>query len=521
MRRIPRSEDRTMNPAIRRPSAGRASHLPRRDIAPDWIEVISLLVATSLEFILYWNGSYDLLNWLGPSLLGVIGAWGLWSLIRRAPAAIWSPLFTLRASTIVFLAIGSLATEIGEGIARDLVFSLYAYSPEEGAKTNAVFMAGYFLTIASVKACSLLWPERIEAVRRPVFSGIASLRLGLIFLGLGLSYTFLIQIPILLGRTGLVLPGTLMLMFGALNAVGTFLVALWAIERRGSAYLVVALLLLIQLLISLIMLEKTSFMMGALLVGLAFLLNKGSIVRILVLSAALGVILAFISPAITQGRLVHTSIYGDQLGGSATERLSYHWDYLRGYRIPATRLDAGSSFIRLNYTSPSAFVITHYDVGMGSDTIANSLYAIIPRAIWPDKPLVSAIGTDLNEMITGHSTSALGVGVFADAYWNFGWAGLLVFIPVGIFLWWASVRARAIVEARDWLMMPFVLVVFRIGLSVDNFFVLSWLTPAVMSLILFGILQLGRGIAFGGIRFGGGRRPAPARAPAGRARGAR
>jgi hypothetical protein len=276
-----------------------------------------------------------------------------------------------------------------------------------------------------------------------------------------------------------------------------------------------------QLMVSLILLEKSTFMMASLLVGLAFLLHKASLVRILALSTALGLILAVISPAITQARLIHSSIYGDQLGGSMAERLAYHVEYLRGYRMTKSELGTGSSFLRLNYTSPSAFIITRRDVGLGSDTIANSVYALIPRAIWRDKPLVSAIGTDLNEMITGQSTSSLGVGVFADAYWNFGWAGLLIFIPVGAFLWWASWNARAIVEARDWLMMPFVLVVFRIGLSVDNFLVLAWITPAIMSIILLLLLRLGRGFAFG--PFGGAKtvRSAPMRLPASRIGGPR
>jgi hypothetical protein len=117
---------------------------------------------------------------------------------------------------------------------------------------------------------------------------------------------------------------------------------------------------------------------------------------------------------------------------------------------------------------------------------------LIPRALWPDKPVVSDIGTDFNEMVSGFNTSALGVVVFADAYWNFGWAGLLIFIPAGFFLWWAGRNARQIVETRDWIMMPFVLITFRIAMSVDNFLVLSWLTPGVIAAILLLVLRFAK-----------------------------
>jgi len=479
-----------MHSLSRRPLPRRPQQPADSAIAPEWPEIIVLFVATIFDFVLLGAGSHDAVNWLSPLLLGVIGAWGMWRLIRRAPAAIWTPLFSLRASTVVFLAIGSLTTQFGDDAGRESIFSLYAYSPEEGAKTNTVFMAGYFLTFLSVKLASLIH-HRPSRAGRVIFSEAASLRLGVIFLFLGFGFTLLIQIPILLGGGSLVLPGTLMLMFSALSAVGTFLVTLWAVERRGAAYLLVALLLFMQLLLSLIMLEKSSVMMATLLVGVAFLLNRPSLWRMAALALALGLILAVISPVITQGRIIHTTIYGDQTGGSITERLGYPIEYAGGYRLPGESL-GNSTFFRLHYVAPSAFVITQYDVGLNSDTIANSLYAVIPRALWPDKPIISAIGTDLNEMITGQSTSALGVGVFADAYWNFGWAGLLIFMPLGAFLWWASWHAREIVENRDWLLMPFVLIVFRIGMSVDNFLVLAWIAPAVMSIILLVILRLPR-----------------------------
>jgi hypothetical protein len=240
------------------------------------------------------------------------------------------------------------------------------------------------------------------------------------------------------------------------------------------------------------MLEKSSVMMATLLVGVAFLLHRPSLPRIIGLAIALGFILAVISPLITQGRIAHTRIFGDQTGGSISERLSYAVEYAGGYRLPGNSAADSSSFLRLHYVAPSAFIVTQYDAGLPSEAVAGAFYALIPRALWRDKPIVSAIGADLNDMITGQNSSSLGVGVFADAYWNFGWAGLLIFIPIGAFLWWASTRAEEIVRNRDWLMMPFVLIVFRIGMSVDNFLVLAWFTPMAMSLLLLLFLRVPR-----------------------------
>lgn len=465
---------------------------PSGGLAPEASEILALMISTGVAFILYWGGAYGIANLFIPTIIGAIGSWGIWQLIRRSPANVWTPLFAIRASAVVFLGIGGLVTELGSEVTREVVLSLYAYSPEEGAKTNAIFIAGYFITIVSIKVASLLRPLPPRKSKSVVFTERATLRLGVLFLILGFSYTFLIQLPLLLSRANPVLPGTLALMFSALSAVGTFLVALWAVERRGIAYLVVAVLLLIQLLISLILLEKNSVMTALLLVGLAFLLQKVSIYRIVALALALGVLLSFLSPAVTQGRLVHAQIYGDLDGGSVAERLGYSFEYLGGYRLPSLPSDESSSFVRLHYVSPSAFAVTQYDAGLGSDIISNGFSALIPRVLWPDKPNVSDVGSDFYEMISGNNNSALGVVVFADAYWNFGWPGLLLFIPAGAFLWWASWNARQIVEARDWIMMPFVLITFRIAMSIDNFLILSWLTPAVIAVIVLLVLRFAK-----------------------------
>lgn len=474
-------------------AAGAAPPVPSGGLAPETSEIVALLIATCIAFILYWGGVHAVANIVTPTMIGLVGAWGMWQLARRSPANVWTPLFALRASAVVFLSIGALVTEFGSDATREVVLSLYAYSPEEGAKTNTIFIAGYFVTILAVKIASILRP--LPPPRGPgnvVFTQRATLRLGILFLALGLSYTFFIQLPLLLNRSSVVLPGTLALLFNALSAVGTFLVALWAVERRGVAYLLVGILLLIQLLISLVLLEKSSVMTAVLLVGLAFLLYKVSLTRIAVLTVSLGVLLTFVTPAVTQGRQIHARIYGDLDGGTVLERLGYSIEYMEGYRIPSRPEDEGSSFVRLQYVAPSAFAVTQYDAGLPSDVIANGFSALIPRALWPDKPNVSDIGTDFNEMVSGHNTSALGVVVFADAYWNFGWPGLLIFFPAGFFLWWASWNARQIVEARDWIMMPFVLITFRIGMSVDNFLVLSWLTPGVIALLMLFVLRFAK-----------------------------
>jgi hypothetical protein len=240
-----------------------------------------------------------------------------------------------------------------------------------------------------------------------------------------------------------------------------------------------------NLMVTLIVFRKDYFLLAVMLVGLAALLKRPSLARIGSLVAVLAFALSVLTPPINQARVMHEYSYGDFRGGSPQERLGYHIEYAKGLRILLPETQERSSFIRLHTTAWAAFIVTQYDVGIPGETISGALYALVPRALWPDKPLVSSAGAELNRMLTGRDTSALGAPVFADAYWNFGWAGLLLFLPTGFFIWWASLRAKEIVQTRNWIMMPFVVAVFLIGISVDNHFVVMWLAPAIISVALY------------------------------------
>ncbi|MGQ0590677.1 MAG: hypothetical protein ACT4N8_14320 [Sphingosinicella sp.] len=459
-------------------------------MAPESSELLAALFATLLNSLLFWAEAYNAVNIIAPAMIGAIASWAMWRLVRRAPANVWTPLFALRAAVAAYLFIGALIPETAGDIARESIFALYAYSPEEGAKTHVICMAFYLTLLLSVKAASLVLPAIRYRVTHRTFDSHQTFILGLVFAGIGMGYLTLIEIPTRLAWYTVSLPGSIMIFFAAIGSIGVFLVTLWASEGSRARYILVLALLLTQLLLSAILLEKLGFLMAVLLAGLAMLIVKASVFRIALLALTLGAVLSLMDPAFAAARHAHIQIYGDLTGGTVDGRLDGFRQYFLDDRFNSVDGDDRYTFTRLNYTSSSSFVVTQYDQHMPGRTIRDGLFALVPRAIWPEKPHVSSIGFELYEMLTGRATSSLGIIVFTDAYWNFGWLGAMIFVPAGFFLWWASCIARRIVEARDWLMMPFVLIVFRIGLSVDNVFVLTWLTPAVLSVIFYHGLRI-------------------------------
>jgi hypothetical protein len=86
-------------------------------------------------------------------------------------------------------------------------------------------------------------------------------------------------------------------------------------------------------------------------------------------------------------------------------------------------------------------------------TLWYSVLALVPRAIWPDKP-VGGGSQGLASQFTGIKFArgtSVGIGHVMELYVNFGWGGVLVgYVVIGMILGWIDVRAGEFLVAGDW-----------------------------------------------------------------------
>lgn len=80
------------------------------------------------------------------------------------------------------------------------------------------------------------------------------------------------------------------------------------------------------------------------------------------------------------------------------------------------------------------------------ETLVQAVAAIIPRALWPDKPVVAGSG-ELVSTYTGIrfvEGTSVGIGQIMEAYVNYGRGGVIVvFLFIGALLTWADISAKA------------------------------------------------------------------------------
>lgn len=103
----------------------------------------------------------------------------------------------------------------------------------------------------------------------------------------------------------------------------------------------------------------------------------------------------------------------------------------------------GAAIVRLGETGDFAY----------GSTLFEALLALVPRAVWPDKP-VSAGSGDLVSRFTGWrfgEDTSVGIGQVMEFYVNFGTPGVVVgFFVLGAFMTWLDRRARQSLDAEDW-----------------------------------------------------------------------
>jgi hypothetical protein len=295
-------------------------------------------------------------------------------------------------------------------------------------------------------------------------------RYAAIFLIVGGIARYQIVLPFSLGLIK-VLPGILIFV-AKCYLVGLFLLILVALRGNRTALILSAILVPIDLAIGLLTFAKTEVLLTLVFAYLGVLHHKLSVLRILFgLVLVLG-IYSQLDPIVHFGRNELWRRHEDLIGP-----LDERFEILSAYTTSAWD---GSEFgermgalSRLSYVSVATMVIAWRDGGQSGDSLSYMSTVLVPRLLWPDKPII-ATGADLYTAATGNEGSSIAPGVFAEAYWNFGWLGIpLLMVPLGVILTIFSKYSLSVMHREAWIHLPAVLIGIAVGMRVDGMFVMD------------------------------------------------
>lgn len=459
--------------------AARPGRAPLRAIAA-W-ELAGLAVLAFAETAALISGTpaaADTVNLGGPAVLGALLSLGAFRLVRRDPDRLWSPLVAFRIATALYFGVGQLVPLAADAATRDALDQFYQVFAPDLVKVNLVVAVGALLVLATSALCArLLSAGRPEASRRAaVVDGAASGRLllvSLLFLTVGGAARLALQLPVELGVDASALSGA----GGALAnllPVGIYTLAAWRFERGRGALAVAAVLAIAaaDAAVGVLTFSKAAALLPVLMLLLAWLHRRPTGGRLVVAVAAAATLYAAVSPVVSYGRAELVRRYGDITGAPLGERLAIAADYVSQRPDAPTSGEEPSRWARLSYANQAAFAIAQHDAGAPGDSLAHAGEVLIPRFAWRDKPVITDVGTEFNFLATGSAASSSSPGLFAEAYWNFGWLGLpLLMIPLGVLLHLWDLYAGWVLRRGRWLFLPVVLFGVRMGARVDGAYV--------------------------------------------------
>lgn len=465
--------------------------VPSQDLAPANWELAALGLLMSVSALLYAFGGHMVVNVIAPVGLTVILGAANWGLLRRHPSAVLTPLFAFRTAALVYFGVGGFLPLLFDPYTIWYMLALYGYSEDEAAKVNLIWGIVTALTLAGARISSFF--VGATEIMRPSSRETSTLSFGLAFFGIGFGGSFILVLILFLGWYGFNVPGSIRTLFEGLNAAGVFLLCLWAFSRGGKGYLVVALLFAANVLLGLITLSKQTILLPQLMISLAYLMKGVSLRRLATVSVLLLVVFAVLMPIVTYGREESVTRRGQLEGGTVEERIGYTGEWLRGDTGRRERAEEVNPLARLSYFGVATYAVSRYDARQPSDTFDTALLSIVPRVIWPSKPILTDTSANLSYELSGQVGSAVSTTVPVDIYWNWGWAGVLLLPPLlGLPLLLATMRSYQVFVERDWLLMPFALIAFRTPLSIDGQFVTSIFATSVMAAILLVVLSMAK-----------------------------
>ena len=149
---------------------------------------------------------------------------------------------------------------------------------------------------------------------------------------------------------------------------------------------------------------------------------------------------------------------------------------------------------RFEVISIQGYLINEYNSGRSGKSLADPWAVLVPRALWPDKPILTRFGTELNAQYyffpgqeRPQTNTSIGPTYSAEAYWNYGPLGVvIVSILLGLGLGWFTRCWQQAMAGQD---IAFLLIAFPVAIWAS--FVESWVVATYLGeFIIFVVLLL-------------------------------
>lgn len=421
---------------------------------------------------------FILANYIGPSILAVTSGCAGWDLLRKAPSAIWTPYFWAVANCCAFFGIGSLVPLLGNRATREtLAFGPFGVDAGWLFRTNFLNATGLFCMFLGLAVVSVTgWAQRDTRLRaaHPLSTSV----LAMWFVIGGAFVRFGVLLPYRFRMSDFMIPGVSHL--GHLIDIGFALCAFLGASGRRGWYGVLALLWPLHIATIVLEFSKFPLIIAIVLPALGMFLATGRR-RVLVNAGILScVVFATVQPLFIATRQQVAFAEGTIHQATLNERWQIISRTIQAPQwLPNRISDRQHALMRLYYNGPERFAMGRYDAGQAYKSPMAYWKLVLPRILVNNDDAVSP-GKELYYLASGRRTCTVGLPIWADGYWQWGWPGAIgLSLLAGAFFGILSKRALVAISSRQFIMLPIILVGMKAGMvGPTNFFV-----SAVLSII--------------------------------------
>ncbi len=430
-----------------------------------------------------------LLNALVPLAISLgFGGLALW-MVATSPLLIWTPMVMFFVNMAVFRGVGPLVYVYASQATQAKIWSgAWGLTASELFSTHVLNLVGAAAVVAGLLLVSLSHEPRLRPLASRLHgAGVPTAAITLFLIGATVRYG--IVLPAAFGASEIHVPGfvrNLRLVLDLAFALFAYL----AVKRGGRWALLFWLLFPPHFLSLVLEFKKSAVALGIMLPVLGVYLATGRLRGLILGAVSILLLTVSLHPVVKLARAEMTVRSGAVTGAPLGDRIDILHDLVFGNvaaaQAPATGQEAQVGWVRLSYAAQQAIAMRSYDAGQPRDTFSDAWQVFIPRFFWPQKPNFSNFSSEFYREITGNAGALAGATVFADAYWNFGWGGVVVIgLIAGLFFGLTSRFAMRVVHARDFVLLPAVFLAMDMALREMNGWILTGLFGPVPFLFAY------------------------------------
>ena len=436
------------------------------------------------------------INFFGPIIFAGILFASAFVAARRQRRQLFLAPFWFRVSAGIYFGVGNLIEYFASPETMIYIWSFFSYSGDELLKVNFVNAVSAACVLSGLRFAAAIFRNGVS-VRLPnaldlTNGGGSSLgRVALFFAFIGFVSKYTLILPWQFGAYGSIVLSGWVISLNLIPPVAIFMTSMWAAKRRFATIALPVVLVALECLSGVLLGSKSVIITAALMSVLGYLAVNFSIRGLVAGTACLGAIFALTVPVTDYVRVqvnTSSSLQGEIGLG---ERLEFVGDFLNTEAISGAGGVQGV-IVRLSYANQAAFAVSEFDLGRPGDSYRDWLAAPVPRFLWSDKPNLSLVGVEFNDRATGNPFSSSSPGLFAEAYWNFGWTGVwLTMFVYGAILFGLGRYGFWVLERSNWWHLPIALLAMRIGMRTDGMFVIDVIGPLSTILVLHVLVTVG------------------------------